>query len=301
MKNKLTYIGISAALLGCAGNYKRPESFESKMARYKSASAQINKIPDMQVLADVQYKSMRRSRGPASASADPKDLYTEHTNKKLYFLTLVSQYNKLSTYSKTETIPSVNICPSFHSILVDHKDKFEAEGFSKPTKVSLNFDKAYSPEVFTDKTKTPHYPELMLPVSKEDVHPTVAEYVSRNTDAKANEVVEQAIDVHLSKTYDELKELCETGVSNNYYVYENLIAHIKKQGFRPSATNMKVLLKTSIFSNVALIKSFDKAAKKTRGRGIASAANKELYTEAMKDRLGVDWSDSYFKSMTSNR
>lgn len=300
MKSKVTIIGLSAALLGCAGSYKRPESIESKMERFKSQSAQINKVPDFHVLSDVSFQN-KRTRGPAS-SASKKDMQQEHTNKKLYFLTLLSQYNNLAKYSTAQTVPAVNICPSFHSILVDHKEKFEAEGYSNPTKVNLNFAKIYTPEVYKNSAQLSHYPELMLPVTKEELHPTVAEYMSSNSNLDASIVMGQAIDLHISKTHEELNELCDTGASSNYYIYENLITHVKSQGFKPNATNMKTLFKTSIFTNVALIKSFDKAARKSRGRGIASASQvKENYTDAVVDRLGVEWSDSYFETMTNNR
>lgn len=299
MKSKVTIIGISAALLGCAGSYKRPESIESKMERFKSKSAQINKVPDFQVLSDVSFKRTRR--GPAS-TAKKKDMQTEHTNKKLYFLTLLSQYNNLSKYSSAQAVPAVNICPSFHSILVDHKEKFEAEGFKKNTKVNLDFKSIYSSEVYQNPKQLSYYPELMLPVTKEEVHPTVAEYMTSNNTANASQVMGNAINVHIGKTYDELKELCDTGASNNYYIYENLITHVKSQGFRANATNMKTLLKTSIFTNVALIKSFEKTAKKSRGRGLASVnTTKDSYTDAVVDRLGVEWSETYFDTMTSNR
>lgn len=292
MKKQILIYGISAALVGCAGHYKRPESFESKMARYKSKSAEINKVPDMKVQSEFSYQKTRR--GPASVGNKKKDLYLEHTNKKLYFLTLFSQYSDLSKFSTAENVPAVNICPSFHSILVDHRDKFEAEGYSKPSKVSLNFEKKFQSKNF-DETQ---YPELSLPVTKEHLHPTAAEYLTSNSSASANEVMSMAIDVHLSKTYEELKELCDSGTSNNYYIYENLITHIKKQGFRPNSKNMKTLLKTSLFTNMALIKSLDKAPKK-RGRGIASAASQPegTYSDAVINRLGVQWSSSYFENL----
>ncbi len=300
MKRKLTIYAVSATLFGCAGSYKRPESFESKMARYKSQSAEINKVPDMQVLSNASFKKPAR-RGPAS-TGKKKDLHLEHTNKKLYFLTLLTQYSELSKYSSAEVVPTINICPSFHSILVDHNDKFEAEGYAKATRVKLSFDKKYSPNVYKNHEEFSKYPELMLPVSKEDVHPTVAEYLSSNSDANSKEVLSNAIEIHLSKTHDELKELCDTGSSNNYYIYENLITHINKQGFRPGPENMKTLLKTSVFTNVALIKSFTNSQKRRRGRGIASSSiSEDSYTDAMVNRLGVEWSNSYFDSMTSNR
>ncbi|MFT6070825.1 MAG: hypothetical protein ACJAT2_000614 [Bacteriovoracaceae bacterium] len=303
MNSKLAILTICTTLASCAGNYQRPESFESKMARFKSKSADINRVPDFQVSEAASFKT-KRTRGPASVSkTNMKDLYTEHTNKKLYFLTLFTQYHNLSKFSGADTVQSVNICPSFHSILVDHKDKFEAEGYQKNQKVKINFDAVYKPEVLADSTKLSSYPELMLPVTKDSLHPNVSELISSNKEIKAKEAVEKAINVHLEKTLDELTELCDSGSSSNYYIYENLITHIKKQGFRPSPNNMKVLLKTSIFSNRALIKSFEKSASQSRGRTIASVATgpKDLYTETMTTRLGVEWSESYFDSMTSNR
>lgn len=304
MKTKLAIFTICTSLVSCAGNYQRPESFESKMARFKSKSAGVNLVPDLAVSSTADFKTAR-TRGPASVkSSKKKDHYTEHTNKKLYFLTLFTQYHNLSKFSGSETVSSVNICPSFHSILVDHKDKFEAEGFQANQRVKINFDSIYKPEVLTDKSKHSSYPELMLPVTKDSLHPNVAELISSSKTSLTKEVVEKAINIHLEKTLEELTELCDTGASNNYYIYENLITHIKKQGFRANETNMKVLLKTSIFSNRALIKSFEKSASKSRGRGIASvkkSAPKELYTETMVGRLGVEWSESYFDSMTTNR
>lgn len=304
MNSKLAIFTICTTLVSCAGNYQRPESFESKMARFKSASAEINRVPDLQVSSKANFKT-KRTRGPASVETTPKkDHYTEHTNKKLYFLTLFTQYHNLAKFSGNETKTSINICPSFHSILVDHKDKFEAEGFQANQRVNINFDAVYKPDVIADSNKLSSYPELMLPVSKDSLHPNVAELISSNKTVKTKDVVVKAINIHLEKTLDELTELCDTGASNNYYIYENLITHIKKQGFRASETNMKVLLKTSIFSNRALIKSFEKSASKSRGRSIASigsVAPKELYTETMVNRLGVEWSESYFDSVTSDR
>jgi hypothetical protein len=304
MKTKLAIFTICTTLVSCAGNYQRPESFESKMARFKSESAEINRVPDLTVSSSASFKT-KRNRGPASVKGSrKKDHYTEHTNKKLYFLTLFTQYHNLSKFSGSETKESINICPSFHSILVDHKDKFEAEGYQKNSQVKINFNAVYKPEIIADRSKYSSYPELMLPVTKESLHPNVAELISSNKKVLTKVVVENAINIHLEKTLEELTELCDTGASNNYYIYENLITHIKKQGFRANQSNMKVLLKTSIFSNRALIKSFEKSVTKSRGRAIASVkaeTPKEFYTETLVNRLGVEWSESYFDSMTSNR
>ncbi len=303
MNSKLAILTICTTLASCAGNYQRPESFESKMARFKSKSADINRVPDFQVSSTASFKA-KRTRGPASVSKKlKKDLYTEHTNKKLYFLTLFTQYHNLSKFSGSDTVQSLNVCPSFHSILVDHKDKFEAEGYQANQKVKINYNAVYKPEVLSDASKLSSYPELMLPVTKDSLHPNVSELISSNKTIGAKEAVEKAVNIHLEKTLDELAELCDSGASSNYYIYENLITHIKKQGFRPNQNNMKVLLKTSIFSNRALIKSFEKSASKSRGRTIASIGSspKEFYTETMTNRLGVEWSETYFDSMTSNR
>lgn len=299
MKSKLTVIGISSTLLGCAGSYQSPESIESKMHRYKSISGQVNKVPDMSVLAGINYKK-KVGRGPRSY--EKKDIQAEHTNKKLYFLTLLTQYGTLSKYSNTSSVSAINICPSFHSILVDHKEKFENSGVNKISYKALNFKKLYSETIYASPELVSHYPELMLPISKKSLHPNVAEFMDKNKTADASKVMSKAIDIHLNKAHDELSELCETGTSSNYYIYENLMTHIKRQGFTANKTNMRTLLKTSIFTNIAIIKSFEKTGSKKRGRTIASTSGeKEAYSDAIVERLGVDWSNQYFDTMTSKR
>ena len=146
-------------------------------------------------------------------------------------------------------------------------------------------------------------PELSLPLAKDEVTPKVVDIFrsdkSDMNDFKMNELVHKALDIHLAKTYSEIRELCEFGVSDNYYIYENLITHIKNSSFPPAEKSMDTLLKTTIFSNMALVTSIDKI-QATPMRSIASVEAKSKdasYSNEVMTRLNVEWAKEYFESL----
>jgi hypothetical protein len=145
-------------------------------------------------------------------------------------------------------------------------------------------------------------PELLLPLTKNETSPKVIDIIRNSghsmNDFAINELVHKALDIHLAKTYSEIQELCEYGSSDNYYIYENLITHIKNNNFDASTHNMNILLKTTIFSNIALITSLNKEqSAKAGGRAIASVPtenNKYAYSSEVMARLNVNWANQYF-------
>jgi hypothetical protein len=123
-------------------------------------------------------------------------------------------------------------------------------------------------------------------------------------DVKMDEMVHKAIDIHLTKTYSEIRELCENGVSDNYYVYENLITHIKTTSFTAAEKNMNTLLKTTVFSNIALVTALEKI-QATPMRSIASIESKKdvsvPYSNELMTRLNVEWAQEYFNYLKTSK
>ncbi len=290
---------VTATLLAsCAG----PESYQQKMARYTPKSFSKNQVPEIKTadfkFAPVPYKT--EGRAPASVSTTPEIKEQEKegnpTNKKLYFLTLFAQYETLKKYS-AEYAPTVSICPNFHTSLLRHNEKTQSTYDGKYQNKKFTYDSTrYSEDSFVAS-----HPELLLPLSKEETTPKVVDIIrsskSPMTEAAVNELVHKAIDIHLSKTYSEIRELCEYGVSDNYYIYENLITHIKNNKFEAAPSNMNTLLKTTIFSNMALTTSLEKQTK-TPGRSIASIGDNEKstpYAGEVMTRLNVKWANQYFE------
>ena len=107
-------------ITSCASHYRRPESIQDKMARFKAKEDGVNKVPDYFTPAKNMLKS--HGRTPASKKAQ-KDLSLSYNNKKLYFLTLYGQYVNLQAYSK-HSAPEINICPNFHTAYIKYKEIF---------------------------------------------------------------------------------------------------------------------------------------------------------------------------------
>lgn len=299
---------FSAALLlsSCAG----PESYQQKMARYTPKNEGKNQVPEIKTL-DFKFAQtgMKNSagRGPASAapaeSAEPLkttvELENNPTNKKLYFLSLYTQYETLKNYSTEFVGPAVSICPNFHTSLLRHREKAPEKTAATVGVKKFSYDSAR----FQDESYVAGNPELLLPLSKEETTPRVIDVIRGSkgnvTEFAVNELVHKALDIHLSKTYSEIRELCEYGVSDNYYIYENLITHIKNNKFEADSANMNTLLKTTVFSNQALMASLEKQnnARKTAGRSIASVNTESKngpYVGEIMARLNVGWAGQYF-------
>lgn len=237
MKNLFVISTLTlTTLVSCAG----PESFEQKMDRYAPKNLGVNQVPEIK--SSGFAFSASKSRMPASAESATsveKSLSEEATlsNKKLYFLTLFGQYENMKKFAQDFEAPSVNICPHFHSSLLEHKGRRPAV-FTGSVSYKNNKKFVYDTKRLNDPEYVAKRPELSLPVVKDEVTPKVVDILRSEgvgiNDSKMNELVHKALDIHLTKTYSEIRELCEFGVSDNYYVYENLITHIKSSSFPPA-------------------------------------------------------------------
>lgn len=287
---------VSLLAISCSSGFKRPESIEDKMARFKAKNLGQNFTPGYQV-ADVGFESKKRGRGPASVSKKNTG-ESNISNKRLYFLSLHNQYQQLKQYVNTDSAPTLSICPRFHTSLLKYKETYGDTPYQ-----SKVYTSKFTKEQLADKSYSAKYPELYLPVTKDAVTPTVMDMLAKTPETKVESVVVNALQVHLSKTYNELKELCDYGSSDNYYVYENLLTHIqrKDEGWPANNDNMNILLKTTLVGNMALIRSLEGQSKQKASRGIASVNNQVFYDDEVLDRMNADWSKDYFDSMVSNR
>lgn len=277
-KNLLALSSILA--LSACGHYAPPESFEAKMARYQVHSSKNTVIPAIEPMA---FK-VSSGRGPASVSSAAQE-DVNFSNKKLYFITLYRQYNQLASYSSNED-REITQCPNFHSAMVDH---------SEPTKPNAGWKANYETSKLNDDNYIRFYPELYLPVSDSSATPRVIDLLKQ--DHANTSVVQKAIDSHVNKTYAELAELCEYGSSDNYYAFENLHTEMKRRQIgTPGPKAMSVLLKTTVFSNKALIESLKRSSPKS-SRAPASMLNAVDFDHEVMQRLGVPWANQYYQSL----
>ncbi len=292
-------------LASCAGHqFQRPESIEAKMSRFEVKGDNTNVVPELGFTTEgVERIHVRSTRGRAPASVESSaDESAEDkintSNKKLYFMSLFSQYEKMRVFTPAGSTPDVNVCPSFHSGLVEWRQKTKSA--SHTTSKTIPFK--YEATKLADPSYVSQYPELGLPLS-EDVHgPTVATLLLSRPDESAKfegpRLLSQAIHQHASRLYKEISELCETGSSANYYNFENLLTHARThRDLVPSEYALKVLMKTTVVSNMVLIESVESLTSKT-GRAPASV---DVYTDEALDRLGTPWALEYLKSVIQKR
>lgn len=271
-------LAIMASLMSCA-SYHSMESVTEKMDRYHPRESAP--IPSYGLQLPSDHSSAQPGRGPASAGteevATPK---LKYTNKQLYFMTLLDQYYKLGQFA-ANTTPEIKHCPANHSALITYHDHYQNHYGKKSLPALKSFSSAQ--EITDSLTK---YPELQLPVSMDASLPIVADIAKKDATAEVKPLVQKALDIHLVKTYNELRTLCDTGASDNYYAFENLLNESKKSG----TIERTAVMKGAIFSNMALIKSLSR----NTGRSIASGATDPLANETMA-RANANWLKNYLK------
>mgnify|MGYP003671448446 CR=1 FL=1 len=279
-QNKIL-LPICALTLVACGHYAPPETFESKMARYQVKHEGTAGVPEIE---PVSFKATR-TRGPASVSVESQDEDTQFSNRKLYFITLYKQYHELASFSNTQA-RELKQCPSFHSALVDHSVAFTPRN---------EWHVSYNQEKIQDDNYAKFYPELYLSMDDNSKTPRVLDIARKNVN-ESQTLVQTAIDKHVDKTHSELAELCEYGTSDNYYAFENLNTEMKKRNVATASTSgMKILLKTTIFSNKALIESLKRSSKPSRSP--ASSVKQTDFELMVMNRLGVPWAEKYYQAL----
>jgi hypothetical protein len=283
---------IFTLLSSCGSQYKRPESFSDKMQRYKPHSTNPNVVPSLPLSFKEQpIPNNSNNRMPAS-SADGgvswDKVVVPGSNKKLYFLTLLEQYEVLRVSSNRKETKTLNHCPSFHSAWVEYKNDHTQSLVSK-----MSFKNRYRD--LKDKNDIFYFPELGLPLDEKSDQPIVFDHIQDEKNMTI--ALNKAISTHINKTYKELAELCETGSSDNYYIYENLTTQISRRPelFVQTTKSAHTLLKSSIFFNMALLNSFDKPL--SRGPASSTGSAHAQYSLKVLKKLGVPWMNQFLRDM----
>jgi hypothetical protein len=160
------------------------------------------------------------------------DDLSDKSPRRVYFSALYHQYLTLGQH--LGKMSDVNSCPQFHH------DKIETDSGLVP-KVSL-----YQTSNI-DETGKDFFPELAFnnEFSLRDYHKVLKK---------------------------ELKVLCEDGVSDNFYKFDNLVTHYAhKKSFHQNPNAMVSVLKIPVFANFYLVKMLE-----TPGLNIPSAEEKRF-------------------------
>jgi hypothetical protein len=260
----LSTIGL-LLLASCASRYQA-ETIKSKMERYQDEERWVNKPPAIDV------PELTKNKTTSQKNKTDKEL-KKFSNKNIYFLALLGQYKKFNAFlNNSET--TIQSCPQFHSVLTK-EDLYSSQerGVALET-IALNAEDK-------DWQRNPIY---FLPLH-EGTSVRLGDVLNENTPEKNQQFLKTALQTHTKRTFHELRQLCENGTSDNFYVMTNFFTHVEKQSKSFTQTNdgLKALIKTSLFSNHALLTSLY-SKKKSSGRFPASTPSVEqtsYETEAM--------------------
>ena len=285
--SKLLVLSLSSLIASCS-TYHPPEAFEAKMNRFSANHEQKNTVPDIY----TQPLLLQTSREPASITPSEKMKPLNHSNKILYFIGLFGQYKALRNYASAST-PIIKSCPHFHSSFIEEKNTANSAEFITPRGAELEkISKLY----INAKSNPGLYPELHLPLKKETTKDTVFTNIKNDKEIELIPYqIQTAINIHLEKTFGELIELCNTGTSTNYFIFENLTRYQKKSEMKKNEQALKALLKTTLVSNMAILTSLEAWSNKKYHEKL-----KQVNAEITK-RLKGTWYTDYLKQIVQKR
>lgn len=179
-----------------------------------------HKAPEQAAVVHFPYaadlvKEIQKQASRAPASIEAVNDEEGKSVRRVYFTTLYHQYLTLGSHLKKDS--SLESCPQFHH------DKIETERYSVPKLSSVN-------QGHVEEEGKDFFPELAFnkKFSLKDYH--------------ANLKTEIAV-------------LCEEGLSDNFYKFDNLVTHYShKKSFHRNPTAMESVLKIPVFANFYLLK-----------------------------------------------
>jgi len=242
----------------------------------------------------TNYKPSSANRGIASAvsghtpnqSHEQIEDGVKHSNKsarKLYFLSMVQQYNMFNSLlgKKSE---KQNNCPQFHNDLVGNNKNFEDNG--KFFSLSLNFA-----QIKKEPQNVMYYPAMSLPYQKVDLY----SYLVKSVDWKnASNHVKSALEHYNIKNKKEIEELCQNGVSEGYFIYQNMVTYYgQNQSFHNSTEALSSVLKIPVVSNMLVLGSLVKPKFQTD--------HFAFYENKLLEKMNITWFKNYLYEVNTMR
>lgn len=234
--------------------------------------------PDFFISKNIEVKKVSKTPKRSIASAYDEKL----TNRHLYFLSLYGQQKKLEMLLGKKS--AVNSCPSFHQVLLENEEVKNSSAVSLTTDVSLG-------EHLLEGDFVAFYPVLAVPYSEEkDLYTKMVENNWSNT----NYHLKKGLEHYYSLAQKELDQLCDTGVSDGYYIFENLVTYFKEeQKLGQSLNSLKALLKVPVLANIMIIDNL-----KNPNFDHSILSNFEF---SLLERSNITWFTGYLDQLNTKR
>lgn len=222
----------------------------------------------------VSYKPTA-GRAPASVAQEVAQ-ETKSSPKEAYFLGLWEQKNKMEAMLAK---PSQTICPAFHQTLLDRKNEL-----SQHADYSLEQD--WSSLVKGEKV-------LSNPVLALQTESGLDLYTAIKSEERfEKEWVVEAFEGFYQRTASEVEELCQTGSSEGYFVFANMVRYYSTdRGFMRSEKALKALLKLSPVANAYVLQSLRKDRRPASVKGLEPLESQVL------NHLKVSWFQQYLDTL----
>lgn len=227
-----------------------------------------------------EFKNQRVGREPASAVKS--NAKNGLSNRQLYFLSFYKQYKTMAKIiNKEETLKA---CPSFHNIILDHKGLKEVR--IKNYSTDIDFSKAKN-----DKLKLSYFPILAMPYSSSIDLYSVLE---SNNWKDSSKHIKTALNHYFKTSEKEIKELCNTGVSPGYYIYENLVTYFKQQkSFHGTKAGLKALLKVPVLANMIILDNLNQNKYHFK--------ESQVYDQWLLNRTNAQWFGKFIHELKVKR
>jgi hypothetical protein len=201
---------------------------------------------------DINPEKYQVERSIASVNSE-KDYDKDIRNKDVYFKNLWGQSKTLANFMGKEHI---NSCPAFHQTVLTQ---------------DVSVQKLYEND--SGKAQDPVlYPFIVL---ENDSSSNAHDYLSS----------------HYDEVLAEVKELCNTGVSENYFVFENTIRYFSKTHQKRKVKNLlNSYLKMPVFANLYLLDALKNP------RTILSNNERDILR-----KLNIKWFESYLYKLRQRR
>ncbi len=197
----------------------------------------------------IDVKSFVSSRTPASAEDFLSDLEkSEHQKKtslrRVYFKALYDQY--LRWNQSEATGDSISFCPQYHH------DKLVVEENHQSRKMLIS-----NVDSYPSKDELAASPGWSLSMMKKGKKMRAFEWGQREN-AKPQEAMSKAIKGQWRRLEKEVHQMCEDGVSENFFKIENIVTYFSmKEDFDSGVKGLRAFMKIPVFTNVLIENSLN--------------------------------------------
>lgn len=210
------------------------------------------------------YTPKVANRSIASIKSE-KDL----SHKNAYFLSLYSQYKTISKLTHTKS--ELNVCPQFHNEILSTNIKANDV-------VSINSSSLKN--LMTNPYAVVQNPSLSLNYKGTNVYNYLTK---KNVWNKANKVIKKALVSHNKLNLNELNQLCETGASEGFYAFQNMVSYYSTNSFAYSKQSMPAFLKIPVVANILILNNYSKKISSYESEVISS--------------LNISWFSNYLNDL----